>query len=356
MSGQQPYFAAPPGPGIAGARDVVTGEAVALELRLARLPSRALALAVDLAAMAVLGTVVLLLNLLVTRGADDKLSAALVLVGIIGVLVGYPTTWETLTRGRSPGKMLLGLRVVRDDGGPVRFRHAFVRALLGLVVDFLPPTFGAIGVIASLCSAKGKRLGDQLAGTVVIRERVPAAQSAALPMPPQLAGWASGLQVGLLPDPLALEIRQLLGRLNQLDPAVAGQLLARLSAEVTSALAAPPPAGVDAYTHLHAVLAERRNRELARSGAALNGWHLAPPPGAAYPPHAPPPGSWAVQPVQPAQPPPTAPVQPWAQHPAAAPPLPAAYAPPTYVPAPAPAPKPQPPAPPPPSGPFAPPS
>lgn len=332
MSDQHPHSAGPvPGPwavhgGAPGARDVVTGEAVALELRLARLPSRALALAVDLAAIAAIGTLVLLLVLVAAANTDDGLGAALMLVAVVGVLVGYPTLWETLTRGRSPGKMLLGLRVVRDDGGPVRFRHAFVRALVGLVVDFNPIAFGVVGVIVSLCSAKGKRVGDLLAGTVVVRERVPAAQSTALPMPPQLAGWASGLQVGMLPDPLALEIRQLLGRLGQLDPAVAGQLAARLSDEVSRVLGSGPPPGVDPYTHLHAVLAERRNRELARTGAAPNGWH----PGAGQPARPqqpwvqqpPPPQPWVQQPPQqlwaPQQPHPSAqhppPQQPWTQH------------------------------------------
>jgi uncharacterized RDD family membrane protein YckC len=319
MSNHQPYSRPPPtdpwgvsGGGIAGARDLVTGEAVALELRLARLPSRALALFVDLVLLAVPLIAIGLLASVVTQNADQSLSTALILVSIVAVVLGYPILFETLSRGRSPGKALLGLRVVRDDGGPVRFRHAFVRALVGVFVDFNPLAVGAVAVIVSLCSSKGKRLGDLLAGTVVVRERVPRTQHLTPPMPPHLAGWAAGLQVGLLPDPLAMEIRQLLGRLRELDPAIGGQLAARLANEVSAALGQVPPPGMDPVTFLGTVLAERRNRELARS----------------VPPQ---PGGWRPQPQPPAPPPaqvPPAQVPPAQAPPAQAPPAPPAHPPP----------------------------
>lgn len=332
MSDHQPYSGPPaPGPwgvtggGIAGARDLVTGEAVALELRLARLPSRALALTVDLAILAVPLIVIGLLASIVADGADESLSTAVILVCIVAVVLGYPILFETLSRGRSPGKALLGLRVVRDDGGPVRFRHAFVRALLGVFVDFNPLALGAVAVIVSLCSSKGKRVGDLLAGTVVVRERVPRSQSTAPAMPPHLAGWAAGLQVGLVADPLALEIRQLLGRLRELDPAIGGQLAARLAGEVGARLGGPPPPGMDPATFLGAVLAERRNRELARSAPPSPGWQQSPPPPSGWQ-QAPPPNGWQPQP---------------------------APGPPAQVPPPPPQPQPPPPPPPPPAGPFA---
>ena len=64
---------------------------------------------------------------------DAAASAALGLVTSVGVVVGYPLVMETLTRGRTLGKMAIGLRTVRDDGGPIRFRQALVRALLEVV-------------------------------------------------------------------------------------------------------------------------------------------------------------------------------------------------------------------------------
>ena len=158
--------------------------------------------------------------------------------------------------------MALGLRVVRDDGGPIRFRQAFVRGLLGVVEIWL--TFGAVALIASLASAKGKRIGDYLAGTVVVHERVPVRAAPIALMPPQLAGWAPALDLSRVPDDLALAARQFLGRARELSPAGArarwATSLARALAAVT---APPPPPGVPAWAFLSAVLAERRRREMA---------------------------------------------------------------------------------------------
>ena len=59
-------------------------------------------------------------------------------------------------------------------------------------------------------NGKGKRLGDFLAGTVVVRERIPAQAMPLAAMPPQLAGWASGLDLSRVPDDLAMAARQYL--------------------------------------------------------------------------------------------------------------------------------------------------
>ena len=109
------------------------------------------------------------------------------------MFVGYPLLWETLTRGRSPGKYAMGLRVVRTDGGPIVFRHALARALAGFIVDFglLSLFTGLIGIVVSASTARGQRIGDLLAGTVVVRERLPRTGLESLPPPdPGLAAWA----------------------------------------------------------------------------------------------------------------------------------------------------------------------
>ena len=85
--------------------------------------------------------------------------------------------FETATRGRSLGKMALGLRVVSDDGGPERFRQALFRALAGVIEIWM--LTGGPAVICSLLSPKGKRIGDFFAGTVVISERAPQTEPAA---------------------------------------------------------------------------------------------------------------------------------------------------------------------------------
>jgi uncharacterized RDD family membrane protein YckC len=251
--------------------ELITGDAVVLELRIARLASRAVALAIDLAVM--LAAFLLVLGPIALSGAlstgDMALVATVGLVVTLIVFVVYPVTLETLTRGRSLGKMALGLRVVRDDGGPIRFRHALSRGLAGFVVDFgvFSGFTGAVGLIASLLSEKGQRVGDRLAGTVVVRERVPEVRPAELLVPPQLAAWAASLSLSQLPDPLALSARQFLQRARDLDPPVRGQLGARLAGEVAACISPPPPPGVPAEDFLAAVLAERTRREGMRLAA-----------------------------------------------------------------------------------------
>ena len=103
--------------------DVVTGEAVVLDVPVARFPSRMLAIAIDLAVQLV--TLVILLVIVAATqaggGLDDAAGAAIALSVTIGVIVGYPAVFETLNLGRSLGKLTMGLRVVGDDGGPERF-------------------------------------------------------------------------------------------------------------------------------------------------------------------------------------------------------------------------------------------
>ncbi|MCY7373960.1 MAG: RDD family protein [Spirochaetaceae bacterium] len=264
---------------------IVTGDAVVLELRLAKLASRSLALAIDLAAQLAL----LLVGTLVLAGVvsfvDEALSTAIALVFYIAVIVGYPVAFETATRGRTPGKMALGLRVVREDGGPIRFRHAFVRGLLGVVEIWL--SAGTVAAITSLASAKGKRLGDYLAGTVAVRERVPVRSAPMAAMPAPLAGWAPSLDLSRVPDDLALAARQYLSRYGELAPAVREEMGSRIASALASVTAPPPPPGTPPWAFLSAVLAERRRRELTRLGGAGQGWAPAPVPVTQVPPAAP---------------------------------------------------------------------
>ncbi len=242
--------------------ELVVGEAVVLEMRLAKLASRSLALALDLAVQFILLIVGTFIVLGVALQVDDALGAALSLMFFVAVIVGYPVSFETLTRGRSLGKMALGLRVVREDGGPIRFRHALVRGLTGIVEFWL--TGGAVALITSLASSKGKRVGDFLAGTVVVRERMPTQAAPIAMMPPQLAGWASTLDLARVPDDLALAARQFLGRFQDLSPEVRESMGSRLATAMAGVTAPPPPPGVPAWAFLSAVLAERRRREMAR--------------------------------------------------------------------------------------------
>jgi uncharacterized RDD family membrane protein YckC len=244
--------------------DLVTGEAVVLELRLAKVPSRALGFFMD-GFVQVLLVVGLIALLAAVRGvADFALTTALFIAGIASIFVIMPATIETLSHGRSLGKLALGLRVVRDDGGPIRFRHALVRALAAFFVDLWLLGWLGIGLITSLASSRGKRVGDYLAGTVVVRERIPVRTGTVAQMPPHLADWAAGLDLSRIPNDLALAVRQYLSRIADLTPAVREDMGLRLAAEVSEHIGQPAPSGVPAWAFLSAVLAERRNREIAR--------------------------------------------------------------------------------------------
>ncbi|UUN27217.1 RDD family protein [Streptomyces sp. FIT100] len=248
---------------------VVTGDAVVLGLRPARLPSRALALAIDLA---VVWTAYLLISLglaIATASLDEAAVMAVSIATFVLVLVGAPIAVETLSRGRSLGKLACGLRVVRDDGGPIRFRHALVRGAMGVVEILL--TFGVVACIASLVSARGRRIGDVFAGTLVVRERVPAARAAAVPPPPPwLVGRFAGLDLSGVPDDLWLAIRQYLTRMHQLDAEVSWSLAGRLAGDLAARTGAPAPEGVPAAAYLAAVVNERQARDARRAVAAVS--------------------------------------------------------------------------------------
>jgi len=262
---------------VAAEPDLVTGEAVPLELPIAQVASRAAGFALDVAVqIAVL--VLFLLALAVSGVEDTALLAALALGFFVLVRVGYSVLFETLSRGRTLGKMAMGLRVVRDDGGPIRFRHALTRALAGVIVDFGPVlAWSAVALFTSLFSPRSKRVGDYLAGTLVIRERAPRLAAAEVTMPPALAGWAAGLDLAGFGDGLALAVRQYLARYGELSERAREPLGQQLAYDVAARIGAPPPWGVPPWAYLQAVLAERRRRELAGQTREPLG-HRPPPP------------------------------------------------------------------------------
>ncbi|MEU6557738.1 RDD family protein [Streptomyces sp. NPDC046915] len=244
--------------------ELVTGEAVALELRPARLPSRALAVLLDLVVAVIVYIVVFTALVAATSSLDEAAQVALSIASFLLVLVGGPIAVETLSHGRSLGKLACGLRVVRDDGGPIRFRHALVRGAVGVVEILM--TFGVVACIASLVSARGRRLGDVFAGTLVVRERVPTGQGHFVPPPPPwLAGRFSGLDLSAVPDGLWLAVRQYLTRMQQLDPQVGWAMAERLAADLAARTGAPAPQGVPPAAYLAALLHERQAREARRA-------------------------------------------------------------------------------------------
>lgn len=253
--------------------EVVTGEAVVLDLAVARFPSRIAALLIDVAVQL---PVLLFMEIVIAVKAAPHLNhasaAALAVIALVTVTIAYPATFETLSRGKSLGKLALGLRVVSDDGGPERFRQALVRALSAAFIEIwlVPVNFAGmpIGLIVSMVSAKGKRLGDVFAGTFVMQERVPKRRDLApvfTMIPPPLLAWAAYLEVSRLSDQTAATVSSYLRRYDSLRPAARAEIGAQLAATVATHVSPPPPPGTPAEAYLAAVLTVRRQREQARA-------------------------------------------------------------------------------------------
>lgn len=244
--------------------ELVTGDAVVLGLRPAKLPSRVLALAIDLMVVGTAFGVVAFGLAVASASLDDAALAAVSVAVFLLVPVGGPIAVATLSHGRSLGKLACGLRVVRDDGGPIRFRHALVRGAMGVVEILM--TLGVVASIASLVSARGRRLGDVFSGTLVVRERVPAGRAAAAPPPPPwLVGRFADLDLSAVPDDLWLAVRQYLTRMHQLDAEVGRAMAERLGGAVAVRTGVAAPAGVPAAAYLAAVVHERQVRDARRA-------------------------------------------------------------------------------------------
>lgn len=244
-----------------GADDVVIGEAVALDVPIVGFGIRLLGGLID-AGIAIALMIALVMTLFAYAISVSSAIATVIIILIFMVpLLIIPALLETFTRGRTIGKLATGTRIVRDDNGPITFRHALIRALVGLV-EFWGTGFG-VAIVACLVNRRGKRLGDMAAGTVLIKERMPLRFTAPLPMPPHLARWAAAADVATLPPAVAMNIRQFLMRRNQLSPVARARLSDRLALQLRDHVSPPPPP-CHVEDFLAAVVAERGRRDRRR--------------------------------------------------------------------------------------------
>lgn len=240
--------------------EILTGEAVALDVQPVGFFLRALGTFIDM----VLGAVLFLLFTLVAGllfGLDifgDSVVRIVTISMLVLITVVIPTAVETATGGRSLGKLAVGGRIVRSDGGAAGFRQAFIRALVGVLELWF--TFGAVAAIVGAFTPRSQRLGDLLAGTYSERTRTPRLPAPAPDLPPALADWAAIADVARLPDRLSRRIAHFARQAPQLEPAARARLAASLAAEA-AAHVSPVPAA-DPETFVCAVAAIRRDREL----------------------------------------------------------------------------------------------
>ena len=231
-------------------------EGVRLELAIAGPAPRMIAYAIDLAIMALL-VIFLLMTLpigsalnkwfvtLFHRAAgsvrpgnpkgqlDVQVGGVVIAIFLLAQFVietGYFIFWEMLTTGRSPGKAVVGLRVVQRNGLPIELGSTMVRNLTR-IVDLLPANY-VVGLISMLLSPSGERLGDHAAGTIVIRlDRPPAAPEIQTSMNPESLSLTREQLARIGPREIRL-IRATLRRLATIPEDRREQLLA----EVTESL------------------------------------------------------------------------------------------------------------------------
>jgi uncharacterized RDD family membrane protein YckC len=261
-----------------GPARMVTPEAVPLEFQTANVGSRILAYVIDMAVV-VAGILAGLFAVALLGQATDVVVPDWVAVTIVLVLLpswwlGYFIAFETLWRGRTLGKAALGLRVVTTEGAPVRFRHAAIRALLGLV-DFAIAS-GFFAVMFILLTRDNQRLGDLVAGTLVLRERsglaAPAPVSFAAPA--GLEAYTATLDTSRLTIEEYQAVRTYLLRAASLPPGPRAALALQLADPLAARLRPPPPAGITPEQFLRCVGAAHQQRQRQ---PAPGPWAPAPP-------------------------------------------------------------------------------
>jgi len=250
--------------------ELMTGEAVALDLRPTGLVLSAAGAAIDFVVYlgAYILTLVIFFIIAAQARSEDAVFGIVATVALVGCLVVIPAAVELLSRGKSLGRLAVGARIVRDDGGAIGLRHAAIRALAGLL-DFFG-TLGGCALIVGLLSPRSKRLGDLIAGTYSQYERVAKPPAAVFGLPVQLMSWATVADVARMPDGLSRRIAQFLAQATRLDPARRAAQAASLAQEA-SAFVSPLPQ-VEPELFLAGVAVVRRGREaeaLARAAQRL---------------------------------------------------------------------------------------
>lgn len=239
---------------------IETPEHVRLDHEIAGLGSRAAAAVVD---QAIIGVMILALVILGgVSGIGAEWTGALGILATFGIWYGYFTFFEALRDGQTPGKRMLGIRVVMETGHPISLGAAVIRNLLR-TADFLPPPY-LLGAILVAVHPRARRLGDLVAGTVVVRD-----QPQLVLRPPPASGGPRPTVSALATPRLGDADFQLLGatlaRLPELAPDARQRLLTAMATRLGGALA-DLDAGDDLAAGLETLLHDETDRREAGHG------------------------------------------------------------------------------------------
>lgn len=221
---------------------ISTPEGVDLNVTLAGVGSRFTSALIDVGIQLVLIVAVTLVAGAVGAGLGGGYGAALVSLLSFVVVFGYDVFFEVLHAGRTPGKRLNGLRVVRAEGAPITFVTSVVRNLLR-IVDFLPGGY-LTGIVTILATRRNQRVGDVVAGTIVVRDRLARIKRD----PWQAAGWSPhatssvvGLDVSAITSEEAAAVVRYLERRYDIEPDVRRRLVETLVGRLRPKVAGLPP-------------------------------------------------------------------------------------------------------------------
>jgi len=239
--------------------ELITGEAVALDLRPAGFVLRAAGTAIDYVVYTgtVIAVVLVVVNIPGVYEVDVALLQALGVALLVLCWLVVPVTVELLSHGKSLGKLAVGVRIVRDDGGAIGLRHAAIRGMLGVLEIFL--TGGGGAALVGLLNGRAKRLGDLLAGTYAQHERIPQFHAPVYGVPLSLVEWSLTADVARMPDALSRRIAHFLAQARGLSPETRVRLGRHLANEASIYVSPLPVA--DAELFLAAVASLRRDRE-----------------------------------------------------------------------------------------------
>ena len=241
--------------------ELITGEAVALDLRPAGFILRAGGAAIDF--IVYFGGYFLGLFILfsasISLRLDEAMLQAISIAGLVLFILVIPITVEVLSHGKSLGKLAVGARVVRDDGGAIGLRHAAIRGITAVLEIYM--TLGGGALLIGLFNSRAKRLGDLLAGTYSQHERVAQIVTPVYGVPLPLVEWAKTADVARMPDALARRIAHYLAQARGLSPETRVRLGRQLANEASIYVSPLPVA--DAELFLAAVASLRRDREFA---------------------------------------------------------------------------------------------
>ncbi len=270
------------GPGLPPAREaappehLVTPEAVTVTLATGGLGTRTAAFLLDwMLASMITYLVVWLASIMVVVGDQAGLptwvGVVVVIVATFAVPLGYFVGQETLWRGRTVGKLALGLRVVTREGGQIRLRHALIRGVFAVV-----ELWGLLGIpalVSVFTTRNNQRLGDLVAGTIVLRTAESGQQLRPVwfPPPPGLEPYVEALDTTRITPGAYRTVRELLVRANNLSGPARKDLFTRLAATIADRVEPSPPSGVPADVFLRAVAAAYQQRQRNVPGGTMPG-------------------------------------------------------------------------------------